>query len=132
MIALRKLKPADLIFPSVCLAEFNKRLRELGASAGWVGEVGKKRKQLGQFREQLKSDRSSYRFCDLLSSHVMRRSVITTMLILGVPENVVRKISGHAANSKAFFRYVNYTQAYLDTEVDKVHRFFAKAAMASN
>lgn len=35
----------------------------------------------------------------------MRRSAITVMLGLGVPEQVVRKISGHAPGSKEFFKY---------------------------
>ena len=49
-----------------------------------------------------------------------RRTAITTMLMLGMAEHVVKKISGHAANSKAFYRYVNLVQSYLDHEVDKV------------
>jgi len=55
----------------------------------------------------------------------MRRTAITTMLILGMPEHVVRKISGHAADGKAFYRYVNFVQSYLDTEIDKVHSWMA-------
>jgi intergrase/recombinase len=51
----------------------------------------------------------------------MRRTAVTTMLILGMPENVVRKISGHAVGSKAFYRYVNFAQGYMDEEIDKVH-----------
>jgi intergrase/recombinase len=50
----------------------------------------------------------------------MRRTAITTMLMLGMKEHVVRKISGHADNSKSFYRYVNLVQSYLDNEVDEV------------
>ncbi|MBK6380987.1 MAG: hypothetical protein IPF72_15415 [Chitinophagaceae bacterium] len=49
----------------------------------------------------------------------MRRTAIT-MLMLGMKEHVVRKISGHADNSKSFYRYVNLVQSYLDNEVDEV------------
>ena len=42
------------------------------------------------------------------------------MLMLGMKEHVVRKISGHADNSKSFYRYVNLVQSYLDNEVDEV------------
>jgi integrase len=42
------------------------------------------------------------RFCDLVTTHTMRRTAITTMLCLGMPEHVVRKISGHGAMSKEF------------------------------
>ncbi len=38
----------------------------------------------------------------------------------GMPEHVVRKISGHAASSKAFYLYVNLVQSYLSHKVDKV------------
>jgi integrase len=61
-----------------------------------------------------------YRFCDLVSSHLMRRTAITTMLCLGVPEQLVRRISGHAPMSKEFFRYISLAQTYQDTEVSKM------------
>ncbi|MBK6987035.1 MAG: hypothetical protein IPH33_01655 [Bacteroidetes bacterium] len=51
----------------------------------------------------------------------MRRTAITTLLNLGMPEHMVRKISGHATGSKEFFRYVQYSQSFLDQETDKVH-----------
>ena len=62
------------------------------------------------------------RFCDKMSSHMMRRTAITTLLILGMPEHLVRKISGHSHTSSSFNRYVHYAQAYIDREIDKVHR----------
>lgn len=48
----------------------------------------------------------------------MRRTGITTLLILGVPSDVVRKISGHKPASKEFFRYVEYAQGYIDNHTD--------------
>ena len=42
------------------------------------------------------------------------------MLALGFPEHIARKISGHAANSKEFFRYVKMAQNVIDQEADKV------------
>ena len=50
----------------------------------------------------------------------MRRTGITTMLNLGMPEHLVRKISGHAANSREFFRYVELSQSFIDDETDKI------------
>ncbi|AXB56870.1 tyrosine-type recombinase/integrase [Flavobacterium fluviale] len=61
------------------------------------------------------------RFCDKMSSHMMRRTAITTLLILGMPEHLVRKISGHSHASTFFNRYVHYAQAYMDKEIEKVH-----------
>lgn len=42
------------------------------------------------------------------------------MLCLGMPEAVVRRISGHVPGSKEFYRYVLLAQTYLDSESDKV------------
>jgi intergrase/recombinase len=49
----------------------------------------------------------------------MRRTAITNMLCLGMPEHLVRKISGHAANSKEFYRYVQLSQSFIDNETDQ-------------
>jgi integrase len=68
-----------------------------------------------------KSIKSEMRFCDKMSSHMMRRTAVTTLLILGMPEHLVRKISGHSSNSNSFNRYVHYAQVYMDKEIDKVH-----------
>ena len=56
----------------------------------------------------------------------MRRTAITTMLCLGMPEHLVRKISGHAANSKEFFRYVLLSQSFIDQETDLMFEKLAR------
>ena len=42
------------------------------------------------------------------------------MFALGFTKHIERKISGHAANSKEFFRCVKMAQYVIDIEVDKV------------
>ena len=37
-----------------------------------------------------------------------------------MPEHLVRKISGHATNSKESYKYVAISQNYLDAETDRV------------
>ena len=64
------------------------------------------------------------KFSDCISSHMMRRTCITIMLTSGMPELVVKKISGHSNNSRSFFRYVNFAQDIIDKEIDKMHRNF--------
>jgi hypothetical protein len=44
------------------------------------------------------------------------------MLNLGMPEHIVRKISGHAPNSREFYRYVQMSQSLIDQESDKVFK----------
>ena len=48
------------------------------------------------------------------------RTAITTLLSMGVPEIMLRRISGHAANSPEFYRYVEYAQRFIDEETDRV------------
>jgi hypothetical protein len=49
------------------------------------------------------------------------------MLSLGVPEQIVRKISGHSPGSKEFYRYVHWAQAYQDKATEHV---FEKLSMS--
>jgi site-specific recombinase XerD len=111
-------KKRKTILPYMSISRFNKNIRLIAEKAGWIFEREKVRCQGGKNMEIFRNGKRSYRFCDLLSSHVMRRTAITTMLMLGMPEHVVKKISGHSMNSKAFYRYVNLVQSYLDTETD--------------
>jgi integrase len=111
------------LFNTGCLRQFNKNLQSIAEKAGWTEEVGKRRKRNGMFVERYKDSKGKqlFRFCDLISSHCMRRTGITAMLMTGMPEHVVRRISGHAPQSHAFYRYVSLTQDFVDKEVDKFH-----------
>ncbi|MEO6812421.1 MAG: hypothetical protein ABI172_00715 [Ginsengibacter sp.] len=51
----------------------------------------------------------------------MRRTAITTLLLLGVEENMVRTISGHSPGSKEFYKYVALVQNYLNQQVIYAH-----------
>jgi integrase len=61
----------------------------------------------------------------MISSHTMRKTAITTLLNLGMPETLVRKISGHASNSMEFYRYVKYSDSFMDNETDKIFAILA-------
>jgi integrase len=113
-----KTNPKNLL-PTISLNQFNKNLKDIGLIAGWTYEVGKERCRRG-VRREIKNNGKTYRFCDLISSHIMRRTAITTLLIHGMPEPLVRKISGHAPGSKEFYKYVQYSESFLDKETDRV------------
>jgi integrase len=113
------------LLPKVSADSFNLYFKKLGKIAGWTKETGKIRSKRGIGKEQRNKNGKLKRFCDLLSSHVMRKTAVTTMLILGMPETLVRKISGHSPRSTEFYRYVKYSDAFMDSETDKV---FAKLA----
>lgn len=122
-IFLKYSKQSKFLLPRLSIAAINKQIRGLAELAGWTAAVGKVRLQRGAAKQQLTTQAkpAQYRFCDLLSSHAMRRTAITTMLVLGTPEQVVRQISGHAPGSKEFFRYVAYSRSYLDQSVQLYH-----------
>ncbi len=117
------------LLPQLSKTNFNKHLKELGELADWTHPQPKMREKRGVpitiYKNKAKKEH--YRFCDLLSSHTMRRTAITTMLMLGVDEIMVRRISGHSANSKEFFKYVSIVQTFLDKQTDQYFSRFEKA-----
>jgi integrase len=110
------------IFGKISLFNFNKNLKQIGEEALFTAPIEVSREKQGKTQKLTKkTDKTKNRFCDKMSSHMMRRTAITTMLILGMPEHLVRKISGHSTSSSSFNRYVHYAQSYIDLEISKVH-----------
>ncbi len=110
------------LLPRFNIVNLNIYIKQLLEKAGYTQPVAFVRDRKGQAIELRKplSGGKYNRFCDVATSHTMRRTAITTMLTLGIPEQVVRKISGHAPGSKEFYRYVVWSQTYQDKEVDKM------------
>ncbi len=117
----RRKRAGDKLFPFATLHRYNVYLRRIARLAGWTELIGKVRTRNGEPIELLNKQHRYYRFCDLVTSHIMRRTGITILLMLEMPEYLVRKISGHAADSKSFYRYVNFAQSYITDEIDKAH-----------
>lgn len=110
------------VFDSISLFNFNKSIKTLGERAEFTQPVNWSREKMGRSEGLKRAQTASVtRFCDKMSSHMMRRTAITTLLILGMPEHLVRKISGHSHGSASFNRYVHYAQSYIDKEIEKVH-----------
>jgi len=112
------------LLPHFNKSNLNKYIKQLLELAGFTHSVQLTREKRGQLMDLKKSNRvvlaKQIRFCDAASTHTMRRTAITTMLSLGVSEQVVRKISGHAPGSKEFYRYVLWAQTYQDQETEKM------------
>jgi integrase len=104
------------ILPQLSSTNLNLQVKRLGEKAGWTYSLPKIRYKQGRPVE-MKKEKESCRFCDHITTHTMRRTAITSLLIMGVPELVVRRISGHAANSKEFYKYVIVAQDYLNRNV---------------
>jgi integrase len=101
----------------------NKYIKRVAEQAGWTETVIRTRQKRGISFTIYKNPekKTHYRFCDSVTSHTMRRTAVTTMLLLGMDEQLVRKVSGHSQGSKEFYKYVSYAQTYMDDELDKMH-----------
>ncbi|MGE5518901.1 MAG: tyrosine-type recombinase/integrase [Candidatus Dadabacteria bacterium] len=104
------------LLPRLSLTNFDLQVKTLCQKAGWDYVVRKIRYKQGKAIERTHKGRS-FCFAEQVSSHTMRRTAITTLLILGTPEMIVRRLSGHSAGSREFYRYVMVAQHYLDKEV---------------
>lgn len=114
------------LLPSISVFWLNKQLKLMAALIPDNFELVKTRERRGKQTVVYKDQKAKTHFqlSDHITTHTMRRTAITNMLTLGMPEHLVRKISGHAANSKEFFRYVELSQSFIDDETDKVFERF--------
>ena len=110
------------ILPRVSGSNLNIQIKRLARLAGWTEQLPKIRHRRGVPVEIKTKDGKGYRFCDHITVHSMRRTAITTLLLMGVDETSVRRISGHAAGSREFYRYVALVQDYFDTAVKSAHQ----------
>ena len=115
------------LLPCFNKSNLNQYIKLLLEKADFKQEVTLLRERRGKAIIKKKGSVSTnLRFCDVASTHTMRRTAITTMLCLGVPEGVVRKISGHAPHTKEFYRYVLWAQSYQDSATEKAFQMLEK------
>lgn len=92
------------------LDDFNKAVREMGKEMKWDFEVKKVKHYNGI------AETENVPFYSILSAHVARKTYITSSLMLGIPERIVREISS-SKDEKAFSRYVKYVEGFLSSTV---------------
>jgi len=105
------------LLPRLSSTNLNLQVKLLCRQAGWDYLLPKVRYRRGKPVEVKNKEKECLRYCEQVTTHTMRRTAITTLLIMGVPELIVRRISGHSANSKEFYRYVVIAQDYLNQHV---------------
>ncbi|HYM93111.1 MAG TPA: tyrosine-type recombinase/integrase [Chitinophagaceae bacterium] len=115
-------KAGKYLLPRLSSANLNVQVKRLIQLAGWDYTVPKNRSYKGKMEEIKTESGKTWPFYRHITAHTMRRTAITTLLIMGVPENVVRKISGHAPGSKEFYKYVGIADEYLNQEVKKAYQ----------
>jgi integrase len=123
-IILKHQSENDLLLPDISAQFFNRKLKDLAVLLPDNYEYIKVREQRGKqiivYKDPI--NKTHYKLSDHITSHTMRRTAISIMLGLGMPEHIVRKISGHAPNSREFYRYVQLSQNLIDQESDKVFK----------
>ncbi len=120
---LKKYEGSDKPLPVISNQKQNEYLKELGKIVS--EDDGDKKKISGfgdnakaiEFHDGVRSE-SYLPFYKMLTTHVARKSYITNSLIIGVPERVVKEVSGHKSE-KDFRRYVNLANTYKDEMIRK-------------
>ena len=119
IVTKNKNKAGKYILPRLSSTNLNLQIKKLIKAAGWNFRQPKYVSCQGRMIELKNDVGETWRFSEHITAHTMRRTAITPLLIMGVPEPVVRKISGHAAGSKEFYKYVSIAQEYVNHEVKK-------------
>lgn len=114
-------KAGKYILPRLSSTNLNLQIKKLIRTAGWDHTLPKYISSQGKMIQLKNEDSQTWQFYKHITAHTMRKTAITTLLIMGVPEIMVRKISGHAPGSKEFFKYVSIAQEYMNQEVKKAH-----------
>ncbi len=117
-----KKKTGRYVLPRLSGGNLNFQIKLLMKMAGWDYYLPKIRHRQGIAVEVKTKYGETCRFYDHITIHTMRRTAITTLLLMGVDEISVRRISGHAPGSREFFRYVVVVQDYLNAKVRKAHQ----------
>ena len=121
-------RKANTLLPFFWIQNFNKHIQKIGEIAGWTETHMSWQYKRGLVKTRYKDPKRKklYRFCDLLTSHTMRRTAISVMMQLKVDEEIVRRISGHSPRSKSFYQYVRYSRFFMDEEMDLVYKKMAE------
>ena len=112
----------NYILPRLAISNLNIQIKKLIEKAGWDQPLIKTISKHGRLIEIRRFDGSAWHYHHHITAHTMRRTAITTLLIMGVPELVVRKISGHAPGSQEFYRYISIAQDYMNQEVKNAYK----------
>jgi integrase len=111
---------AGRLLPKISNVNLNIQIKKLASIAGWTDPILRYRNRRGIPQIcGLIHRQKPIRFCDMLTSHTMRRTGISLLLQMGVPEQLVRQVSGHKPGSREFYRYVSRNQKWQDEQTEK-------------
>ena len=114
---------AGRLLPKISNVNLNIQIKKLGSLAGWTEPILRYRNRRGHPQVCGQGHRQKpMRFCDMLTSHTMRRTGVSLLLQMGVPEQLVRQVSGHKPGSREFYRYVNRDQKWQDEQTGRAFK----------
>lgn len=99
--------------PRVSAQKFNEYLKECCEDAGIDTPV-----TITRFSGSKRKHYTHPKY-ELITSHAARKTFTTLSLLMGVPERVVRNITGHKKEEN-FRRYVNFTKEFEKQQMDKI------------
>ncbi len=111
---LKRYKGGSLPIPEITNQKFNLALKDMGREAKFNFEVKRIKYYNGKARIE------TLPFYEVLTAHVARKTYITNSLILGVPERVVKEISGHK-DERSFRRYIKLADSYKSAVVQEAY-----------
>ena len=116
---LEKYKDLDTPLPRYCNQIMNRELKKLAVSINLDRKVRKIKYVDGNLIEEF------FHLYEVISTHLARKTFISTSLQLGVPERFVRKITGHK-DDRSFRRYVELFQKPLEEVTTAWENFYGE------
>lgn len=121
----------DTLLPTISDQKFNENLKELAVAlksfleknpdklkAGFIGNDWTKPFVRTRFKRG-EPFYSNYEMTNRISSHTMRRTGITNLLMQGLSEIEVKEISGHTFGSKEFGKYEKIATQFIDKKASE-------------
>jgi len=75
--------------------------------------------ELFKLYEEMRTEINGVPLYDCTRYHLFRKSSISLMLSQGIPESIVKRLSGHSANSRSFDRYVSFNETMYNSQVEE-------------
>jgi len=98
--------------PRITSQKLNDRLKECCEEVGITDKI-----RITRYRGSIRED-IEVRKCDVITSHVGRKTFITNSVIFGISEHVIKKTTNHK-DERSYKRYVHISNSFLQKELDK-------------
>jgi integrase len=107
--------PGDKALPVISNQKMNDYIKEVMKLANFNDVV-----TIAEKQGNGKVIENTYEKWELISCHTSRKTFITVSMTLGMPEAVIKSISGHTKNSRAFTKYYTVVDSLKQAEMNKI------------